>query len=272
MLVNPFDSKYVRGLGFKSVNPTGKISDAAKFQPLLDQVKLDMLKVFSNSSSVSKNSGFNFNPFQSHKMILNWMAVQQSAKTGDLVSPSLKNKVSQLYSNSDIFSGESNNSLLGNTPQKIRDLVGKTAQNHGIPQTLFNKLIGLESSFNPFAKSSKGAMGLGQLMPETAKELNLDIDKPHGHGSVWDPESNLDASARYLRRLYSNYERRGFDQRELWKFAAGAYNAGIGNIQKAIQKIDGERSPTWEQVASVLPQITGSSSQETIRYVDRLSS
>ena len=64
-----------------------------------------------------------------------------------------------------------------------------------------------QQGFNPFAKSSKGAMGLGQLMPETAKELSLDIDKPKGQGSVWDPESNLDASARYLSRLYSMYEK-----------------------------------------------------------------
>ena len=62
----------------------------------------------------------------------------------------------------------------------------------------------------------------------------------------------------------------GIAEDEAWNFAAGAYNAGMGNIAKAINKISNEPVKTWDQVAQVLPQVTGKYSQETIRYVNRL--
>ena len=56
-------------------------------------------------------------------------------------------------------------------------------------QVLFRALVEAESSYNPTAVSPKGAYGLGQLMPDTARALGVD---PH------DPSQNLDGSARYL--------------------------------------------------------------------------
>jgi soluble lytic murein transglycosylase-like protein len=133
---------------------------------------------------------------------------------------------------------------------------------------LFQKLIKTESGFNPDAKSFRGALGLGQLMPSTAKELGLNLKEDHSIGSVLHPESNLDASARYLRKLFDKYTKEGISDNEAWNFAAGAYNAGMGNIAKAIVKAG--RVSKWDQVAAVLPEITGKYSSETIRYVNRL--
>jgi soluble lytic murein transglycosylase-like protein len=152
----------------------------------------------------------------------------------------------------------------------IKQLVKSAAINNGVPEELFKKLIQTESDYNPNAKSSQGAMGLGQIMPGTAGDLGLNMGDSNTPGSVWHPESNLDASARYFRKLYDKYQKDGIAEEEAWSFAAGAYNAGMGNIDHAIKKVPQEPVTVWDQVAQVLPQVTGNYSKETIRYVDRL--
>jgi soluble lytic murein transglycosylase-like protein len=156
------------------------------------------------------------------------------------------------------------------TNPSLKDLTFRVADKNSIPAKLFQKLIQTESNFNPKALSSRGAMGLGQIMPKTATELGLTIGDDKTPGSVWHAESNLDASARYLKKLFDKYQKEGISEKEAWNFAAGAYNAGMGNIAKAINKITLEPVKTWDQVAAVLPQVTGKYSQETIRYVSRL--
>ena len=91
----------------------------------------------------------------------------------------------------------------------------EAARRHGIPEDLFLRLVQQESNFNPRAISSKGAIGLAQLMPGTAKILRVDPN---------DPAQNLDGGARYLKEQY-----RAFGQ---WPLALAAYNAGPGAVQK----------------------------------------
>ncbi len=152
----------------------------------------------------------------------------------------------------------------------LKELSAQVAESNSIPSRLFQKLIHTESGFNPKALSSRGAMGLGQIMPDTARELGLSFGDDKTPGSVWHAESNLDASARYFKMLYDKYRKEGISDNEAWNFAAGAYNAGMGNIGKAIKKVSHRPVTTWDQVAKVLPEVTGKHSQETIRYVDRL--
>lgn len=83
------------------------------------------------------------------------------------------------------------------------------ARRHGIPQDLFLRLVQQESGFNARAVSSKGAIGLAQLMPGTAAMLGVD---PR------DPQQNLDGGARYLRTQYQRFRD--------WRLALAAYNAG----------------------------------------------
>jgi soluble lytic murein transglycosylase-like protein len=89
------------------------------------------------------------------------------------------------------------------------------AREEGVDPDLFLRLIQQESSFNPDAVSSAGAIGLGQLMPDTAADLGVD---------PYDAEENLRGSARYLRQQLDEFG----DTRT----ALAAYNAGPGNVRK----------------------------------------
>ena len=83
------------------------------------------------------------------------------------------------------------------------------ARRHGIPEDLFLRLVQQESAWNPAARSHKGALGLAQLMPGTARALGVDPA---------DPGQNLEGGARYLRAQ--------FDRFRSWRLALAAYNAG----------------------------------------------
>ncbi|MFM2390508.1 MAG: hypothetical protein RLZZ437_2063 [Pseudomonadota bacterium] len=89
------------------------------------------------------------------------------------------------------------------------------ARKHDIPEDLFLRLVQQESGWNPNAVSPKGATGLAQLMPGTARALGVDIN---------DPEQNLEGGARYLRAMYDKFGS--------WRLALAAYNAGPGAVEK----------------------------------------
>jgi len=86
---------------------------------------------------------------------------------------------------------------------------------NGIPEDLFLRLVQQESGWNSGAVSPKGAIGLAQLMPDTAVHLGVDPA---------DPEANLDGGARYLRRQYDTFG--------TWPLALAAYNAGPAAVQQ----------------------------------------
>ena len=86
---------------------------------------------------------------------------------------------------------------------------------HGVPVDLFLKLVQQESNWNPSAKSHKGALGLAQLMPDTARVLRVD---------PLDPKQNLEGGARYLSQQYRKFGS--------WRLALAAYNAGPQAVAK----------------------------------------
>ncbi|WP_085791363.1 lytic transglycosylase domain-containing protein [Roseivivax jejudonensis] len=108
------------------------------------------------------------------------------------------------------------------------------ARRHGIPEDLFLRLVQQESGWNPNAKSHKGALGLAQLMPQTAARMGVD---PH------DPNQNLDGGARYLKAQ--------FDKFRSWPLALAAYNAGPG----AVERYDGV--PPYKETQNYVKIIWG---------------
>jgi soluble lytic murein transglycosylase-like protein len=102
------------------------------------------------------------------------------------------------------------------TPQ---ELITRAAVHAGLPPEIVHSVAKAESGYQPNAVSPKGAIGLMQLMPGTAAELNVD---PH------DPAQNAEAGAKYLRDLLLKYEH---DPHQVSK-AVAAYNAGPGAVDK----------------------------------------
>jgi len=106
----------------------------------------------------------------------------------------------------------------GFTPQEIDAAIDKAATRHNVDANLVRALVKVESNFNPNAVSRKGAMGLMQLMPQTARQLNL--------RNPFDPEENVDAGVRHLKKLLESY---GGDVR----LSLAAYNAGAGAVARS---------------------------------------
>jgi soluble lytic murein transglycosylase-like protein len=113
-------------------------------------------------------------------------------------------------------------------------LARQAARQHNIPEELFLRLVQQESGWNPAAKSHKGALGLAQLMPQTAQLLGVN---PH------DPKQNLEGGARYLSWQYRKFKS--------WPLALAAYNAG----PKAVEKHGG--IPPYKETQNYVKVIWG---------------
>jgi soluble lytic murein transglycosylase-like protein len=95
--------------------------------------------------------------------------------------------------------------------------ISEHARRQGVAADLVRAVIQVESAFNPVAVSTKGAMGLMQLMPWTAHEL--------GVNNPFDPDQNIRGGVTYLKQLLNRYDQKV-------ELALAAYNAGIGNVEK----------------------------------------
>jgi len=102
--------------------------------------------------------------------------------------------------------------------EKLAPLVAAAAKTHDLPEALLHAVIEVESNFNAGAVSPKGALGLMQLMPQTARYL--------GVADARDPAANIDGGARYLKELLGRF---GNDL----PLALAAYNAGPAAVRRS---------------------------------------
>ena len=102
------------------------------------------------------------------------------------------------------------------------ELIAENARRHGIRSDLVKAVVHVESAFNPYAKSRKGALGLMQLMPATIRE--------YGVVNPFNPVENIRAGVAYLRRLLDRYNNNE-------ALALAAYNAGPSAVARYGQNV-----------------------------------
>jgi soluble lytic murein transglycosylase-like protein len=105
--------------------------------------------------------------------------------------------------------------LLDGTP--YGEIIAAASEAHGVNPMLVRALIQVESKFRPTARSRKGAMGLMQLMPSTAREYNV--------SNPFEPKANIEAGIKHLKTLIDRFG-------SSVELALAAYNAGPGAVEK----------------------------------------
>ena len=164
--------------------------------------------------------------FKSQTKLLDGRLSKQYAASVRLTPKAIKEKEEAKGTSVPRYSGSYKGEFL--------DHAKEMARKHGVPEDLFLRLVQQESGWNPGAVSPKGATGLAQLMPDTARAMGVDIA---------DPKQNLDGGARYLRRMYDKFGS--------WRLALAAYNAGPG----AVEQYDG--IPPYAETENYVKAILG---------------
>lgn len=157
-------------------------------------------------------------------------------QNSDLLAENMVAHAPAAPSNNDAF-----NSALGRV-QQLRSLLEPILREQGVPEDLA-AIVLVESGGRATALSPKGARGLWQLMPETARRYGLTVSTERDERT--DVIKATRAAARYLRDLYAQFGD--------WQLAFAAYNAGEQTVKRALLRAG---SGTFQQINAFLPSET----------------
>lgn len=165
--------------------------------------------------------------------------------------------------------------MLTTTVSPYDELLKKYAAELGWDWRMLAAVVYQESKFSINAKSHRGAVGLMQVMPNTGRHYGIE--------DLSDPENNLIAGTRHLKRIQDIFVGKGLSDTELVKFTLAAYNAGVGRIRDcqslaAKNKVDNSK---WDNIVKIIPMMREDSiledesvrlgkfqGHETISYVE----
>ena len=109
-------------------------------------------------------------------------------------------------------------------PLDYTEYVEINAEYYNVPKDIIYSVIKVESNYSYEAVSSKGAVGLMQIMPDTFEWLLTKTGEDHDISKLYDPAVNIKYGVYYLSMLY--------DELAVWDTVYAAYNGGIGNVRK----------------------------------------
>lgn len=140
------------------------------------------------------------------------------------------------------------------SPADLKELynpiVEQVALKHGVEGKLIHAIILAESNYDNFALSDKGAMGLMQLMPETASQ--------YGVKNVFDPAQNIEGGTKYLKDLIRIYDGKT-------NLILAAYNAG----QEAVRKYGGN-IPNYKETREYISRVMASYKKPNVRGIVKM--
>ena len=167
----------------------------------------------------------------------------------------------------------------GSRQDRYDGLLKQYGDEYGLEWRLLKRQMLAESGGNPRAVSPRGAKGLMQFMPGAWREW--------GEGDPFDPAASIKAGAAYMRFLLSKFHEIP-DDRERYKFALAAYNAGRANVNRCLEYArlatgapgsfkewaEAGRPPgpwqEWKVAREFLSMVTGRNAAVTIRYVEQI--
>lgn len=159
------------------------------------------------------------------------------------------------------------------------DLIKEYAVRLGWDWRMLAAVIFQESRFHIEANSPRGARGLMQTMPSTAKRYEV--------SDLFDPEQSIKAGVSLLAQLQKIFQDQAANEEELLKFTLAAYNAGAGRIRDCINYAShkGSDADTWDEIEAIIPEMRDENNiqidtvkhgvflgHETIAYIDRVLS
>ena len=169
--------------------------------------------------------------------------------------------------------------LKASTVSPYDEYIRKGAKTLGWDWRMVAAVIYQESKFSISSRSSRGAQGLMQVMPQTGRH--------YGVNDLLDPEQNIMAGTRHLKRLQGIFSKYELRQEELIKFTLAAYNAGEGRIIdcRNLAESKGYDNNRWDEIVKIIPLMRDDSiledesvklgkfqGHETIDYVESVMS
>lgn len=187
------------------------------------------------------------------------------------------NSIAKRYSHYGNPLKKAENGYISGTVSPYDGLFRQYAAELGWDWRMLAAVVYQESRFSINSRSHRGARGLMQVMPSTAEHYGID--------DLLDPEKNLKAGTRHLKRLQRMFDDCGMDKTEQIKFTLAAYNAGEGRIADCRRFAESRSidSNSWDEIVSIIPLMREDSileeesvrlgkfqGHETIAYVENI--